>query len=511
MKRIRDEYFTADPDERIELKTEFKDVQLDMLKTTISHYAKSASKRYELLSEWNPFENISTDWFEPEWMFGIEKFDIAIANPPYIHLEHIKNQSLFYKALNFNTYAARGDIYALFYEKGVELLKKDGFLCYITSNKWMRAAYGESLRQFFVNFTNPIQLIDFAGQQIFDATVDTNILLLSKSKNKLITDAVIVKEKESISNLSVYVKQNSVVMPFNSSNSWTILSPIEQSIKRKIETVGTPLKDWKISINYGIKTGCNEAFIISETKRAELIRKDPKSAEIIRPILRGRDIKRYGYDFADLWLLFIPWHFPLHKDTSIQGSSPKAEEAFEAQYPAIYNHLLQHKTELSNRNKAETGIRYEWYALQRWGANYSEVFVMQETIYNADIYLRLSKEDGDKEESDSIGNQRALILDFLKTQPNIRLHKIRIDDGYSGVDFNRPSFIEMIEDIKAGTVNCVLVKDFSRFGRNYIEAGKYIQVLFPRSGIRFIAVNENYDSTKVRATRAISSFRSKTW
>ena len=123
---------------------------------------------------------------------------------------------------------------------------------------------------------------------------------------------------------------------------------------------------------------------------------------------------------------------------------------------------------------------------------------MQETTYYADIYLRLSKEDGDKEESDSIANQRALILDFLKTQPDIRLHKIRIDDGYSGVDFNRPSFIEMIDEIGEGKVNCVIVKDFSRFGRNYIESGKYIQVLFPRSGVRFIAVNDAYDSTKVQ-------------
>ena len=123
---------------------------------------------------------------------------------------------------------------------------------------------------------------------------------------------------------------------------------------------------------------------------------------------------------------------------------------------------------------------------------------MQETAYTADIYLRLSKEDGDKEESDSIANQRALVLDFLKTRPEINLHKIRIDDGYSGVDFNRPAFIEMIEDIREGKVNCVIVKDFSRFGRNYIEAGKYIQVLFPRSGIRFIAVNDSYDSAKAQ-------------
>ena len=123
---------------------------------------------------------------------------------------------------------------------------------------------------------------------------------------------------------------------------------------------------------------------------------------------------------------------------------------------------------------------------------------MQETTYYADIYLRLSKEDGDKEESDSISNQRSLILDFLKSQPDIQIHKIRIDDGYSGVDFNRPAFIEMIDDIREGRANCVIVKDFSRFGRNYIESGKYIQVLFPRSGVRFIAVNENYDSTKAQ-------------
>jgi DNA invertase Pin-like site-specific DNA recombinase len=123
---------------------------------------------------------------------------------------------------------------------------------------------------------------------------------------------------------------------------------------------------------------------------------------------------------------------------------------------------------------------------------------ISETTFTADIYLRLSKQDGDNEESDSIGNQRALILDFLKTQPDIRLHKIKIDDGRSGVDFFRPAFIEMIDDIEAGIVNCVIVKDFSRFGSNYIESGKYIQQMFPRSGVRFIAVNDDYDSLKVQ-------------
>ena len=159
-----------------------------------------------------------------------------------------------------------------------------------------------------------------------------------------------------------------------------ILSQIELSIKRKIEAVGTPLKDWDINIYRGLLTGYNDAFIITTQKRDEILSncqsedERRRTEELIRPILRGRDIKRYSYDWANLWLIWVPWHFPLHNDTSIQGASDRAEQAFKEQYPALYNHLLTFKKELSARNKAETGIRYEWYALQRWGANYWEDF-----------------------------------------------------------------------------------------------------------------------------------------
>lgn len=115
-------------------------------------------------------------------------------------------------------------------------------------------------------------------------------------------------------------------------------------------------------------------------------------------------------------------------------------------------------------------------------------------VYNADIYLRLSREDGDKEESDSIINQRELILEFLKSRKDIKIHAVRVDDGYSGVNFERPAFQQMLEDMKAGEVNCVVTKDLSRFGRNHIEVGKYIEKIFPYLGVRFIAINDNYDS-----------------
>lgn len=121
------------------------------------------------------------------------------------------------------------------------------------------------------------------------------------------------------------------------------------------------------------------------------------------------------------------------------------------------------------------------------------MFVSKE-CYKACIYARLSKDDGDKPESDSIGNQKALIRDFLKSRPEIRVVSEQVDDGYSGVNFERPGFKAMMEDIRAGKVDCVIVKDLSRFGRNYIEAGNYIERVFPFIGVRFIAINDSYDS-----------------
>ena len=106
-----------------------------------------------------------------------------------------------------------------------------------------------------------------------------------------------------------------------------------------------------------------------------------RTAELIRPILRGRDIKRYGYDWAGLWLIYIPWHFPYQFDSTIQGASEKAEKAFREQYPSVYSHLLKFKIPLSKRNKAETGIRYEWYAMQRWGAKYWDDFFKPKIVY----------------------------------------------------------------------------------------------------------------------------------
>ena len=244
---------------------------------------------------------------------GRNGFDIVIGNPPYIQLQNNGGElAKIYQGYGFKGFARTGDIYCLFYERGYQLLREGGHLCYITSNKWMRAGYGEKIRGFLAHNTNPILLVDFAGIKVFEgATVDTNILLFSKEKNEGKTLSVSLTKDVQLGRgeLCQYVQQHATPSAFTSSESWVILSPIEQSIKRKIEAVGKPLKDWDIQINYGIKTGCNEAFIIDEAKRAEILSNCQSDDErkrteaIIRPILRGRDIRRYGYDWAGLYII----------------------------------------------------------------------------------------------------------------------------------------------------------------------------------------------------------------
>ena len=117
-----------------------------------------------------------------------------------------------------------------------------------------------------------------------------------------------------------------------------------------------------------------------------------------------------------------------------------------------------------------------------------------EKTYRTGLYYRLSKEDGDKVESDSIVNQRAMIRDYVRTRKEFCVVDEYVDDGYSGSNFERPDFKRLYEDLQSGAVNCVIVKDLSRFGRNYIEVGRYLERLFPLMGVRLIAINDNYDS-----------------
>ena len=310
--------------------------EIKRLKDSLNSGRDKAMRLAKQLTDWNPYDqNLSSPFFDADWMFGVtDGFDVVIGNPPYIQLQSNGGElAALYEGANYKSFARTGDIYCLFYEHGWEMLSEGGLLCFITSNKWMRAGYGEKLRAFLSESTNPELLIDFSGLKIFEsATVDVNILLFSRQQNKGQTICAVTAKQSRccIENLSLFVQQQHSTCEFNTSDSWVILSPIEQSIKRKIEAVGTPLKDWDIQIYRGVLTGYNEAFIISTEKRNEILSncltadERSRTEELIRPILRGRDIKRYGYDWAGLWLIatFPSRHYNIDE------------------YPAVKDYLL---------------------------------------------------------------------------------------------------------------------------------------------------------------------------
>lgn len=236
-------------------------------------------------------------------------FDCIIGNPPYIQLQKMGTDADALQKMGYKTYERTGDIYCLFYEMGMELLKPNAMLSFITSNKWMKAGYGQSLRNHISSNYDPIQLIDFANNKIFDsATVLVNILSIIKRGNLGKTKACSIEDNFDITKLSDYVETHLQKSSF-SKESWTILSDIEQRIKCKVESVGVPLKEWDVEIYRGVLTGCNDAFIITSEKRDEILAncidedERVRTAELIRPILRGRDIKKYGYEFADQYII----------------------------------------------------------------------------------------------------------------------------------------------------------------------------------------------------------------
>lgn len=345
------------------------------------------------VTDWNPYDqNTVAPFLDMEWMFGVvDGFDIVIGNPPYIQLQTNNGElAKLYSDCGYKTFSRMGDIYSLFYERAWQLLKNDAYLSYITSNKWMRAGYGESLRSFFTSMTQPLLMIDFSETHVFDsACVMTNILLFAKQKYSFAFNCVVVGDNDAreAKDLSKYVPSHSVISSFTQGESWVVRSIANMELRKKLSLSGTKLQEWNVQINYGLKTGYDKAFIVNTQKRNEILancnsnKEKERTEKIIRPIIRGRDITNYSINSNDLWLIYVPWHFPLHLDSSVQGSSPIAEESFRRDYPSVYSHLTEHKKKLSARNKAETGIRYEWYAMQRWGAKYWQEFNKPKIVY----------------------------------------------------------------------------------------------------------------------------------
>jgi len=253
------------------------------------------------LDAWNPFSGESCEWFDPEWMFGIRGgFDIVIGEPPYIQMHKFYGlQQVKLERQQYQSYDRMGDIYYLFYEKGHRLLAPSGLLCFITSDQWMRADQGTKLREFFSEQTMPLLLVDFGNVRIFYTAIYTNILFLQEPANpeqkrypKQMRLCRISNDFDPSEPLAEYVDTHSYQMVLPRRGTWLVSTKDMFDITPRIEKQGIPLKEWNVKICQGIATGYDDAFVIDRETKERLVGEDPRNAELLKPVLTGKDIKK---------------------------------------------------------------------------------------------------------------------------------------------------------------------------------------------------------------------------
>ncbi|EJD3089326.1 Eco57I restriction-modification methylase domain-containing protein [Campylobacter coli] len=351
---------------------------------------KEATKEFaNLKKEYDNIFNLESN--HPfEWRFefpeildddgNFKGFDLIIGNPPYIRQEELKELKP-HLAKNYKVYKGTSDIYTYFYELGFNVLKENGILSFITSNKYTRAGYGEALREFLLKNVKVLEYTDLNGIKVFDsATVDTSILCFEKSKSKDNKFKYLALSNEILKTCAYDIglykdfaefSQNSL-----SKESFTFSDENTSALKAKIERIGTPLKEWQgLNIYRGILTGYNEAFIITTEKRNEILAncKDEaekeRTAKLIRKMLRGRDIKRYRYEWAGLWVINA------HNGYKNQNGE-KVEAINIENYPSLKKHFDEFYPQLEKR--ADKGLTP--YNLRNCA--YIEEFEREKIVYS---------------------------------------------------------------------------------------------------------------------------------
>lgn len=350
---LHEEFFSA-YNKRLKdkIKKQIDELTWDLIDTTLKQQNKSAQ-----LQEVRRFQQTNTRPFFL-WKLNFadifsEKggFDIVIANPPYVRQEQLKEMKPALKS-RFLVYAGTADIYTYFFEAGLNILRPNGILTFITSNKYMRANYGQNLRRFLKAQGALRVLVDFGDLPVFDATAYPSILLIQKTEPDGTFLACSVKTPGEFQQLEETLRHKAIQMsqgnlPDNS--VWSIEEPPIVELRKKLEGNASdtvPLKEYLKSKMYrGILTGYNKAFVIDEATRERLCKDDPKSSEVIKPFLRGRDIKRYRISHNGFYLVFT------RRGGDIQ------------EYPAIRKYLSQFKKALTPGVGRKLGP-YEWYEIQ---------------------------------------------------------------------------------------------------------------------------------------------------
>ncbi len=276
-------------------------------------------------------------------------FDCIIGNPPYIRQEQIKDLKPLLEKQYQDFYNSTADIYTYFFALSYHLLKEKGFSAFITSNKYARAKYGAKLREWLLKKTTIVSYMELNALKVFEsAAVDTSIMNFIKQtppkESGFNYYEPTLNDKDDLKSTPyLSMRQNAL-----STESFIFANATLLDLRDKIESVGTPLKDWDIQINYGIKTGANEAFIIPTEKRDEILNACKTQEErectekLIKPILRGKDIKRYSYEWAHLWVINTHNGYT----SNLKSKIPPIDIE---KYPAIKTHLDAHYDTIATR------------------------------------------------------------------------------------------------------------------------------------------------------------------
>jgi len=341
----------------------------------------------KLETERNSIENNKIYEEAFEWRFEFPEalddngdfvgFDIIIGNPPYVQQRKSKGNTALFSRW-YSVYSGTADLSVFFFERAFDLLKEKGQFAFINTNKFFNTEYGKLLRAFLSKFRMN-KVVNFELVPIFDeALVSSVILTMEKNSPNTSFEYLEFNNEEITQDKFDSYKEDKFTIIDNSllSNDFWLFSKIEeQAIISKMKKQGSEISSFdSIQIKRGITTGYDAAFIINKSN--ELF-----NSHLAKNFLRGKDIHRYEIEENDLKLLFVPWHYPLHKDESVSGASELAENTFKNKYNKEYEHLKSFKTELSNRNKSETGKRYEWYALQRCAASYYPLFNEEKIVW----------------------------------------------------------------------------------------------------------------------------------
>jgi hypothetical protein len=322
------------------------------------------------MARWDPFDqNRYADFFDVEWMFGMPRardnseavFDIVIGNPPYVRHEDIKELTPVLKnEYHYECGSSRADLYVFFYERSVKLLKPEGVLSFITSNKWYRAKYGEGLRQFMATHTQLKSIIDFGDEAVFTAIAYPTIVIATRREKPVnpppasdVVRALNWQQEHPVETFPTVFAAESFPVPQSAlkKEGWQLEPPGKRKLLSRIQAAGKPLGEYVNGRFYrGIITGLNEAFVIDGATRDRLIAEDPKSAELIKRYLRGRDVKRWQVEWGGLYLITFPFGF--HEKLK--------------NYPAILRHLSQYEEALRKRGQCTSSRNGKGEGQHHW-------------------------------------------------------------------------------------------------------------------------------------------------